>query len=86
MVNGKLRKLWAYFASSDQVVKASGPEQRQQQRLAEGDVEARERQDDEAARGHPMDEALEGVEAYDLAARPPVLDLDHAARQIKQHQ
>ena len=35
------------------------PEQWQQQRLSEGDVEPREREDDEAARRHPMDEPFE---------------------------
>ena len=60
------------------------PEQRRQQLPAEGDVETREGEHDEAARRHPVHEALERIEAHQRAARPPVLDAHHAADQIEQ--
>ena len=62
------------------------PEQRRQQLPAERDVETRQGKHDEAARRHPMHEALERIEAHQRAARPPVLDAHHAADQIEQDQ
>ena len=62
------------------------PDQRGEQLLAEGDVEAGERQHDEARRRHPVHEPLEGVEAHQGAARAPGLDAHHAADQIEQDQ
>ena len=60
------------------------PEPWRQQFPAEGNVEARQGEHDEAARRHPVHETLEGVEAHQRAARPPVLDTHHAADQIEQ--
>src|SRR3546814_6854044 len=45
-----------------------GTEQRHEEPLAEEIVEPRYRQHDEAGCGHPVDEALEDVEAQDRAA------------------
>ena len=65
---------------------ASGPNERQKQWLAECDVEARQRQDDEASRRHPVDEALEAVEAFNPAAGSATLDHHHAAPKIENNQ
>ena len=54
-------------------------DQRHQQRLAEGDVEPGDRQDDEAGRRHPVHEALERVEAHDAPAGIAALELHLAA-------
>ena len=61
-------------------------DQRHQQRLAEGDVQPGHRQDDEAGRRHPVDEALERVEAHDAAARIAALELHLAAHEIERDQ
>ena len=59
------------------------PHPRQQQAAPEGDVEAGDAEDDEAHRGQPMDEALEGVEAQDRRARKAGPHLHAAAPQIE---
>src|SRR5262249_28353574 len=58
----------------------------QQQLLAEGDVKAGQRQNDEAARGHPVHEPFERIEAHDVAAGAPGFDADHAAHQVEDDQ
>ena len=60
-----------------------GPKQGQQQRLTEGNVESGKGKDDEAGRRHPVHGSLKGVEAFDLPARTPALDLHHSAREIE---
>ncbi len=62
------------------------PDQRQQQRPPERDVEPRDRQDDEAGRGHPMHEALERVEAHDFAPRTPAFEFHHSTHEIENNQ
>ena len=59
--------------------------QRQQQWTAEGDVQSRDGQNNEAARGHPVHEALERGEAHDGAAGPAALKPDHATGKIEDH-
>src|SRR5215467_8934561 len=61
-------------------------DQRQQHVFAEGDVEARERKNDETCRRHPMDEPLKRVEAHDIDARAASFDPHHTARQIEHDQ
>ena len=60
--------------------------QRQQQRFAEGDVQPRDREDDEAGCRHPVHEAFDRVEAHDGAARAAPFDADHAAVQVEADQ
>ncbi len=56
---------------------------RQQQRTAEGDVEAGDAENDEGRGGQPMHETLEGVETHHGAAGAAALDLHGAAPQIE---
>src|SRR5262249_32944995 len=60
-----------------------GTDERQKQRFAKCDVEARERQKDEAACRHPMNETLETVEAFDPATGTATLDHHHAPHEIE---
>src|SRR5262245_19420718 len=62
------------------------PYQWQQQRLAKRDVEARQSQDDEAGRRHPVHEPFEPVETHDSAAGTTFFDPHHAAPKIEDHQ
>ena len=62
------------------------PDQRQQHRPAEGDVEAGDGEHDEAGRRHPMHETLDRGEPHEHAAGAAVLDLHHAADQVEHHQ
>ncbi len=64
--------------------KGVGTKQRDQQRPAEGDVEASQREHDEAARGHPVHQPLEGVETLQHPSRAPGFDLHHPAVQIEE--
>ena len=59
------------------------PDQGQQQRFAERDVESGNGEDDEAGRRHPVHKALEGGEAHQHAPGASRFDADHAADQIK---
>ena len=79
--------MWAYFAHCEKAAEGVRPDQRHQQPLAEDVVEPRDRQHDEAGCRHPVREALEGVEAQDLAARFLVgLERDPAAREIERRE
>ena len=68
------------------VAKASAPNSGRMQDAAEADVEARERQDDEAACRQPMGEALETGETQDLRARKSLIDADSSANHQENHQ
>ncbi len=59
-------------------------DERHEEALAEDVVQPRDGEHDEGHRRHPVGEALEGVEAQDLAARfLAVLEADAAAREIE---
>jgi hypothetical protein len=58
-------------------------EQRQQQRPAECDAEARERENDEAGRRHPVHETLKRVEPHQRAAGAAAFEPHRPARQIE---
>ena len=62
-----------------------GPDEGQQQRLSERDVEPGNSEQDEAGRRHPVHEALEGGEAHQHAPGASRFDADHAAGQIEDH-
>ena len=60
-----------------------GADERQQQRLAEGDIEAGQREDDEAGRRHPVHQAFERGKAHQRASGSAGFDANHAADQIE---
>src|SRR5262245_29579720 len=62
------------------------PDEGQQQRFAERDVESGNGEDDEAGRRHPVHEALEGGEAYQHPPGAARCDADHAASQIEENE
>ena len=66
---GEAQIVMRVFRPLRPVGERSGPHQRQQQRLAEGDVEPGDGENDEAGCGHPVHEALEGREAHDACGR-----------------
>ncbi len=59
--------------------------QRRDDALAIGQVEARQRQDDEGRGRHPVHEAVEAAEARDGAAGEAAVDLDAAAHEVEHH-
>ena len=66
-VNGKLRKLCAYFAASDHDENALGPISGSSRSLPNVMLRPDRAEDDEAGRRHPVHETLEGIEAHDVA-------------------
>ena len=58
----------------------------QEQRTAEGNVQSRDRQNDETGRGQPVHEALERREAHDGTPRATALEPDHAPAEIEDHE
>ena len=59
------------------------PDEGQQQRLAERDVEAGKREEDEAGCRHPMQQALERGKPHQYPSRSSRFDADHAADQVE---
>ena len=83
-MNGQDEKVVRVFRPLRKGGEGVRADERHQQALAEDVVEAGEREHDEARRGHPVREALEGVETRDLAAgRIAVLEADAPADQVE---
>ena len=79
-VNGKLRKLCAYFAASDQDENAFGPISGSSTSLPNVMLRPGQRQDNETGRRHPVHETFEAVKRTILTPERPDFDPHHAAR------
>ena len=82
-VKGKLRVIVRVLAPSRHRGERLRPHQRQDQLLAEGDVQSGQRKDNEADCRHPMHEPLEGGKAHHHPSCSAVLDPDRAPHEIE---
>ena len=80
--NAKLVKLCTYLATCEMLGEGLRADHRQQQDLAEGDVEAGQAENDEGHRRQPMRKSLEGLEAENLLPGAPCRDPEPSHDQI----